>query len=477
MIKVGNWLFLVLERCLLNNQVKILTMKVKTISRNPDEYLRETKMDIHKVPRNFAPELHPFQEGREYVRALNATKLERVFAKPFVGSLDGHRDGISYMVKHPTQLAIALSGGYDGEIRIWNLPAKKCLRSVQGHEGYVRGMCVNNNGGDSFLTVGDDQLIKHWALDLQNAKIFETETEEMEPVDTIPSKVTLLDVNHHWKKNQFVTCGDGVCLWDHHRTNPVRSFNWGVDTVTKIRFNPVETELVAGTASDRSLILYDCRGQVPLKKVVLKLRSNAVAWNPMEAYTFTLANEDYNLYTFDMRKLSAPVNIHMDHTEAVMDVDYAPTGREFVSGSYDKSLRIFPVERGRSREVYHTRRMHRVMNVLWSMDNKFLLSGSDEMNIRIWKANAAEKLGPLRPREAKCFKYNEKLKERYGSHPEIRRIARHRHVPKHIMSASSEHRTIRASMKRKEANVRSHSAPGTVPFEPERKKTVNQVVD
>lgn len=27
-----------------------------------------------------------------------------------------------------------------------------------------------------------------------------------------------------------------------------------------------------------------------------------------------------------------------------MDVDYAPTGKEFVSGSYDKTIRIFPVD-------------------------------------------------------------------------------------------------------------------------------------
>ena len=34
---------------------------------------------------------------------------------------------------------------------------------------------------------------------------------------------------------------------------------------------------------------------------------------------------------------------------AVLDVDYSPTGKEFVSGSYDKSLRIFPCETSRSR--------------------------------------------------------------------------------------------------------------------------------
>lgn len=40
--------------------------------------------------------------------------------------------------------------------------------------------------------------------------------------------------------------------------------------------------------------------------------------------------------------------------------------------------------------------MQNVLSVLWSADNKYLLSGSDEMNIRLWKANASEKLGPVR---------------------------------------------------------------------------------
>jgi WD repeat and SOF domain-containing protein 1 len=32
-----------------------------------------------------------------------------------------------------------------------------------------------------------------------------------------------------------------------------------------------------------------------------------------------------------------------------MDVDYSPTGKEFVSGSYDKTLRIFEVFGHKSR--------------------------------------------------------------------------------------------------------------------------------
>lgn len=49
------------------------------------------------------------------------------------------------------------------------------------------------------------------------------------------------------------------------------------------------------------------------------------------------------------------------------------------------------------REVYHTKRMQHVICVKWSSDNKYVMSGSDEMNIRLWKANAAEKLGVVSP--------------------------------------------------------------------------------
>ena len=53
------------------------------------------------------------------------------------------------------------------------------------------------------------------------------------------------------------------------------------------------------------------------------------------------------------------MNVHRDHVQAVIDVDYSPTGKEFVSGSYDKSIRIFESNKGHSREVYHTKRMQR----------------------------------------------------------------------------------------------------------------------
>lgn len=53
------------------------------------------------------------------------------------------------------------------------------------------------------------------------------------------------------------------------------------------------TNFVAACASDRSIILYDTREAGPLRKVIMRLKTNKLSWNPMEAVTFTCANEDY----------------------------------------------------------------------------------------------------------------------------------------------------------------------------------------
>lgn len=445
-------------------------VKVKVLSRNPDEYVRETKYDIHKVPRNYDPTLHPFEAPREYVRALNATKLERVFAKPFLGSLEGHTDSVHCMTKHPTSLSTVLSGGCDGTVKLWDLSTRTCQRTINAHKGFVRGVCLDKQG-HSIFTVGDDKSIKKWKM---YPKMNDT---GQEPVNTIIGKHMYISIDHHWREPKYATCGSQVDIWEESHADPLRSYTWGSDSIHSIKFNPVETYMLASCTQDRNIILYDLRGAAPLRKVVLQMRTNTIAWNPMEAFTFTVANEDYNLYTFDMRMLKSALNVHMDHVSAVVDLDYSPTGKEFVTGSFDKTIRIYPVDKGHSREVYHTKRMQHVSCVRWSLDNKYILSGSDEMNIRVWKANASEKLGKLNRREEASTLYNAKLKEKFQHHPQIKRISRHRHVPNIIYKEGKTIRIQKDSRKRKEHNRRKHSKAGTVPYVAERKKHIVSEVE
>jgi DDB1- and CUL4-associated factor 13 len=192
----------------------------------------------------------------------------------------------------------------------------------------------------------------------------------------------------------------------------------------------------------------------------------------MEAFNLAVANEDHNIYLFDTRNLSRALNILKDHVAAVMDVSFSPTGEELISASYDRTIRLWNRSSGHSRDIYHTKRMQRVFSATFTPDSQYVLSGSDDGNIRLWRANASARSGMKSAAQRQKLEYDNALKERYKHMPEIKRISRHRHVPKQIKKAGEIKRDELKSIKRREENERKHSKKGKVGRRSERVKMV-----
>ncbi|KAJ1555827.1 rRNA-processing protein sof1 [Cladochytrium tenue] len=205
---------------------------------------------------------------------------------------------------------------------------------------------------------------------------------------------------------------------DRDRADPVFTLAWGSETITSVRFNQTETSILASCGSDRTVTLYDLRTSKPLSKVVLALRTNALAWNPMEAYHFTLANEDHNLYTFDIRKLSSAAAVHTDHVAPVMDVDYSPTGQEFVTGGYSASGQPVRVWHGRVAQPRELPHWPYAAHLLRPLLHGHSIRAADG-NVRLWMADASAKLGVI-PRKQVAADYRTAVKEGFKHMPEVR---------------------------------------------------------
>lgn len=421
--------------------------KVKALSRSTSTYLPAGAGDTTRLPRNIDPAQHPFEKAREYTRALTATKMERMFAQPFIAQLgNGHVDGVYSMAKDIRKLDRLASGSGDGEIKIWDLTERKETFGVKAHDGIVNGMCFTSVGGDfRLLSCAADKTVKLW--DPAAGKT---------PVATYIGTGAFNSVSHHRSERTFATASGAIDIWDTDRSKPVSSLTWGADTINCVRFNMTETSILASAGSDRTLILYDLRTSSPTHKLITTLRTNSICWNPMEAFNFATASEDHNVYIFDARNLKRALNVMKDHVAAVMDVDFSPTGEELVTASYDKTIRIYRAREGHSRDVYHTKRMQRVFSVRYSSDARYVVSGSDDGNVRLWRAEASARAGVKSAREREKLEYDAKLKERYAHMPEIRRIARHRHVPKPVKKASEIKKVEEGAIKRKEENRRKH---------------------
>jgi len=451
-------------------------MKLKTIRRSSDTYVPVRNTQESALPRNLNPALHPFERAREYTKALTATKMERMFAQPFVGQLgDGHRDGIYSIAKNFATTNQVASGSGDGVIKYWNMTTRQETVSFKAHYGMVSGLVVTPR--HQMLSCGDDKTIKLWSVNADEFNHTITDEEIYDKKDqglvkTFLGEHAFKGIDHHFDQDLFVTGGATIQLWDINRSKNISDLSWGADNINTVKFNKTETNIIASAGSDNSIVLYDVRTNSPIQKVITSLRTNGIAWNPMEAFNFASACEDHNAYLWDMRNLNKSLNVYKDHVAAVMDVDFSPTGEELVTGSYDRTIRIYKARSGHSRDIYHTKRMQRVFCVKFTTDSKYILSGSDDTNIRLWRANASDRANIKSSKQRAKLEYDAALKERFKHMPEIKRISRHRHLPKVVKKAGEIKRVEIESMKRRQDNERRHRKPGAVPHVAERQKHI-----
>ncbi|KAL4076823.1 WD40-repeat-containing domain protein, partial [Scleroderma yunnanense] len=409
--------------------------------------------DPTPTSRNLDPLMHPFSRSRERMRALNAAKMERMFAKPFIAALGGHIGAVEVLCRKLGTLNTVASGSWDGGILAHNIAERKQVHRIQdAHKGKISDLCFSQ--GNRLLSCGVDTDIKLWDISLQNP--------EVKPLDMFSGKSPFNSIDHHRSDPLFVTASNIVQVWNETKTAAISNltFPTATETVTSVRFNLSETSVLGSIGSDRSFTLDDIRTRKAERRVVMQMRSNALSWSPTLQTLVLLASKDHNLYTFDA------------HVSAVMSCDWCPTGLEFVSGGWDRTVRIWKEGQGTHPEVYHTKRMQRWVLTHYSYNTRFVVSGSDDGNVRIWKAKAHEKLGVITARERAAIEYRESLKERWKYDQEVGRISRARRLPTAVHQASKLKQTILEAQRVKEERRRKHTRSGHRKPKAERKNVV-----
>ncbi|KAI7943729.1 hypothetical protein MJO28_011257, partial [Puccinia striiformis f. sp. tritici] len=521
------------------NQAK---MKVKVLSRSLDDFLPIAHGAPAPIHKNLDPTLHPHSRAREYTRAVTATKLNRMFAKPFIGQLDGHRDSVYTMAKDPLKLTQIASGSGDGDVRVWDLANRISTISLKdAHKGKVTGLTFLPNryigegrsktydqstqasssqqrltlldstglldeeeginediladlkenqelneaeertsrlGSRKLLTCGIDKVVKMWDIGPGT----NSESEQDRLVMTYQGKHGFNSIDHHRHQPLFVTASDRIQLWDVTKSSPLSDVSWNSsraegsaskssdnysgEQILCVTFSPSETSVLAssGSSSNRAITLYDLRSNKSLGQLIMKMRVNCLKFNPQQPSILLAGGEDHQLYTFDIRYMNSATQVFKDHVGPVMACDWSPTGRGFVSGSYDRTLRQWSTsdttlhKKGRSIDVYHTKRMQRIFASLYSCDSQYVLSGSDDGAVRIWKAGASDPIGVKSGRELAAKEYRDQLRSKWSSIDSVSKIERQRYLPKPIYHAQKLRTEMLEARAKKEDNRQAHSS-------------------
>jgi WD40 repeat protein len=119
---------------------------------------------------------------------------------------------------------------------------------------------------------------------------------------------------------------------------------------------------------------------------------NCTGYSPNGCYIIT-GSDDKTIRIWDAETGSAVGKPLEGHTSGVLSVAYSPDGRHIISGSYDNTIRIWDAETGSTVGKPLVGHTSWVFSVAYSPDGRHITSGSYDNTIRIWDAEIGSAVG------------------------------------------------------------------------------------
>jgi small GTP-binding protein len=297
--------------------------------------------------------LHVLQQQSQTADHWNP-HLRTVFAVAF--SPDGRR---------------ALSGSGDGSLRLWQLEPAGSIRLLAGHRGAVFSVVWGSDGRHARSESADD-TVRLW--DTESGRCVRVVSGHAGRVRSVA-----------WSPDQQYSLSDSEdgapCVWDLNSGQCVRPLTGHLGDVSSLAFSPQAARALSGGV-DGTVRLWDLesgRSLAVLEGHGSRITAVALSADGRRALS-SEANGPIRLWPLDQGDFVEMPSLFSGRDSLALH----PDGRHFLcSEGWDGSLSVRAIGSGRKiRELKgHSRR---VLSVAWKPDGTHILSGSDDRTIRLW---------------------------------------------------------------------------------------------
>jgi WD40 repeat protein/serine/threonine protein kinase len=308
-------------------------------------------------------------------------RLDEVSSMGFLRTLQGHEGYVRAVAITPDGQQI-VSGGYDNTLRVWDLASGKCLHTLEGHIEDVTIVAITQDGRQ-VVSGSFDNMLRVWDLESGEClRILKGHAKGVSAVAILPDgrQVVSGSLDNTLRVWNLVS---GECL---------RTLEGHTGGVTVVATSPDGQQVVSGSA-DKTLRVWDLESGECLRTLGgHTFWVNAVAISPNGRQVVS-GSYDNTLRVWDLASGECLRTLE-GHTSFVQVVLITLDGRYVVSGSADNTLRVWDLASG---ECLHTLEGHTswVKAVAITPDRRQVVSGSSDNTLRVWDLVSGECLRTL----------------------------------------------------------------------------------
>ena len=295
--------------------------------------------------------------------------------------LTGHTDDVK-AVAVSADGRTAVSGGYDGMVRVWDLAGTAEPRVLTGHDGYVNGVAVSADGRTAVSCGGRDGTVRVW--DLAGTAEPRALTGHTSEVFGVAVSVNGVAVSADGRTAVSGGTDGTVRVWDLAGTAEPRVLTGHDGPVTAVAVSADGRTAVSGGGRDGTVRVWDLAGTAEPQVLTGHDRLvTAVAVSADGRTAVSGGGRDGAVRVWDLAGTAEP-RVLTGHDGRVNGVAVSADGRTAVSGGTDRTVRVWDLA-GTAEPRALTGHTSEVFGVAVSADGRTAVSGGGrDGTVRVW---------------------------------------------------------------------------------------------
>ncbi|MFI0451288.1 WD40 repeat domain-containing serine/threonine protein kinase [Actinomadura sp. 6N118] len=273
------------------------------------------------------------------------------------------------------------SGGFDAQVRLWDVPTGRNIRTLNGHSSAVIFLAFSPDGRTLVSAgAGDDHTLRLW----------DTQTgENIRTLSGYSNEITCAAISRDGRTIATGGYDAQVHMSDVRTGRSTLTFSGHTGPITCVAFSrDGHTVVSAGAGDDHTLRLWDTqtgrnittlRGHTsPVTCVAISPDGNTVAASGSD-------DRAIRLWYLDERR---PTAVLTGHTGEILHLEFSPDGRLLASSSRDTTVRLWPLHSQHPGQIF-TGHTHTAYAVAFSVDGRTLASGGRDGALWLWQVDPA----------------------------------------------------------------------------------------